>query len=245
VPIERRDRVIVSRLESNQIEIFRFIGRLFNLLSGLCAFRISKTNTSYPSEDGEALRKEDSYGACLPCGFGAPPAGWFALYTTSRHEKRVAELLEWREIEHFLPLYRSKRKWKDGSRVTLDLPLFSGYLFVRIQRNQRGRVLEVPGAVALVMGAGGEPAPLPDATIQALRSGLKEREAEPHPLLNAGQRARICSGAFAGFEGIVVRQKNVCRVVLTLDNIMRSFSVELGIEDLEPLPAEEFASVAG
>ena len=162
-------------------------------------------------------------------------SGWFALYTNSRHEKRVAEHLEQREIEYFLPLYRSQRKWKDGSRVMLDLPLFSGYLFVRIRRNQRGEVLGVPGALTFVMGTGGEPAVLPDGTIQALRSGLKEREAEPHPMLIAGQRARISCGAFAGFEGIVVRQKNVCRVVLTLDNIMRSFSVEVGVEDLKPL----------
>jgi transcription antitermination factor NusG len=196
--------------------------------------------SSHPSEDGEALRKIEP-----PCsdpslsGSSGEPAGWFALYTTSRHEKRVAEHLGQREIEHFLPLYRSKRKWKDGSRVTLDLPLFAGYLFVRIGRNQRGRVLQVPGTVSLVIGTGGELATLPEATILALRSGLQEREAEPHPLLTSGQRARICSGAFAGFEGVVVRQKNLCRVVLTMENIMRSFSVELPIEDLEPLPAEE------
>ena len=177
-------------------------------------------------------------------GSAVPEAGWIALYTTSRHEKKVAEHLTHKQIEHFLPMYRSRRKWKDGSRVTLDLPLFAGYLFVHIGRNQRGKVLEVPGALSLVTGTGGEPATLPDATIQALRSGLQEREAEPHPLLMAGQRARICSGAFAGLEGVVVRQKNVCRVVLTLENIMRSFSVELGLEDLEPLPGEEISTKA-
>ena len=186
--------------------------------------------TSFPSEGGEALRKiEHSGAASFSCGSDAPTAGWFAVSTTSRHEKRVAEHLRQREIEHFLPLYRSKRKWSDGSRVTLDLPLFSGYLFVRIQRNERGRVLEVPGALALVMGTGGEPATLPDATIHALRFGMAEREAEPHPMLTVGQRARICSGAFTGFEGVVIRQKNSCRVVLTMENIMRSFSVELGV----------------
>ena len=183
------------------------------------------------------MRKTQHSGAAPSAS--CSPAGWIPLYTVSRHEKKVAEHLGQREIEYFLPLYRSRRKWKDGSRVTLDLPLFSGYLFVRIRRDERGRVLDVPGAVSLVMGTGGEPATLPDATIQALRSGLQEREAEPHPLLTAGQRARISSGAFAGLEGIVVRQKNVCRVVLTIENIMRSFSVELGVEDLEPLPAEE------
>jgi transcriptional antiterminator NusG len=196
----------------------------------------------YPSEDGEALPKiEHSCAKSSPCGSAGESAGWLALYTTSRHEKRVAEHLGQREIEHFLPLYRSKRKWKDGSRVTLDLPLFTGYLFVRIGRGQRGKVLEVPGAVALVTGTGGEPATLPDSTILALRSGLQERKTEPHPRLTTGQRARICSGAFAGFEGVVVRQSNLWRVVLTMENIMRSFSVELPVEDLEPLPAEELA----
>lgn len=157
----------------------------------------------------------------------------------SRHEKKVAEHLHQRGINHFLPLYRSKRKWRDGSRVTLELPLFAGYLFVHIGRHERARVLDVPGALTLVMGTGGSPAALPDATIEALRSGLEERQAEPHHLLVSGQRARICAGAFVGLEGIVVRQKNMCRVVLTLENIMRSFSVEVGVDDLEPLPSQE------
>jgi transcription antitermination factor NusG len=190
----------------------------------------------YPSEDGEALQKIEEFSdRSVRCHALAPAAGWFALYTTSRHEKRVAEHLGQREIEHYLPLYRSRRKWRDGSRVTLELPLFPGYIFVHIQRTERVKVLEVPGALAVVMGTGGQPAALPDATIQALRSGLKESEAEPHPLLTAGQRARISSGAFAGLEGVVVRQKNRCRVILTLQHIMRSFSVELGLEDIEPL----------
>ena len=133
--------------------------------------------TLYPSEDGEALRKTDPFSAAfLLNGAGIPPvAGWFALYTTSRHEKRVAKHLGEREIEHYLPLYRSRRKWRDGSQVIVELPLFPGYLFVRIRRTERVKVLEVPGALAVVMGTGGEPAALPDETIQALRSGLSER----------------------------------------------------------------------
>lgn len=166
-----------------------------------------------------------------------PEVGWFALYTTARHEKRVAQHLGQRRIEHFLPLYRSQRKWRDGSRVTLDLPLFPGYLFVRIRKSERVRVLEVPGALTVVMGTGGTPASLPDATIQALQSGLEARKAEPYRLMVAGNRVRIRSGAFAGMEGVVVRSKNRCRLVLTLEHIMQSFSVELGLEDLEPIPA--------
>jgi transcription antitermination factor NusG len=166
---------------------------------------------------------------------GAQSPRWFALYTASRHEKRVAQHLGQREIEFYLPLYKSTRKWSDGSRVTLDLPLFPGYLFIHIQRGERGRVLGVPGALAVVGGTGGEPAWLPDATIDALRSGLETQPARPHPLLTVGQRARIRSGALTGFEGIVVRNKNSFRVVLTVEHIMQSYAVEVALEDLEPL----------
>ena len=114
---------------------------------------------------------------------------WFAVYTTPRHEKRVDQHFGVRGIERYLPLYQVQRKWADGSRVTLNLPLFPGYIFVRIERAQRVSVLEVPGVLAIVGGTGGTPAPLPLADIEALRFGLHLRRAEPHPLLQIGQRA--------------------------------------------------------
>jgi transcription antitermination factor NusG len=163
---------------------------------------------------------------------------WFAVYTNSRHEKRVDQHLSMRQIEHYLPLYRAQRKWSNGLKVTLELPLFPGYIFVRIQRTERVRVLEVP---AVVGGTGGEPAPLPEADIEALRFGLPLRHVEPHPLLKVGQRARIRSGAFAGMEGVVVRKKNSFRVVLTMDTIMQSFAVEVDSKELEPVDSEGLA----
>src|ERR1700677_4834970 len=169
---------------------------------------------------------------------------WFAVYTTSRHEKRVAQHLTQRQIEHYLPLYRSQRKWSDGSRVTLDLPLFPGYLFVHIKRTERVRVLDVPGALAVVGGTGREPVALPEEAIDTLRTGLHLRRVEPHPLLTVGQRARIRSGALAGMEGVVVRWKNCFRVVLTLEHIQRSIAVEVGGDDLEP-PGSDRHSGAG
>ena len=199
----------------------------------------------HPSEGGEALREagqfavqEDSHAAPNYLSEAAQPSKWFALYTTSRHEKRVAEYLNVRQIECYLPVYRTERKWSDGSRVTLELPLFPGYLFIHIRRNERGCVLAVPGAVAVVGGMGGEPAPLPDATIETLRTGLKLRPAQPHSFMTVGQRVRIRSGALAGFEGIVVRSKNGCRVVMTLEHIMQSYAVEVDSDDLELLPLD-------
>src|ERR1039457_3414460 len=100
----------------------------------------------HPSEDGEALRKNghasvSSASSTTPDGMAAAlhAPNLFALYTTSRHEKHVARHLSQRQIEFYLPLYQSKRKWRDGSKVTLDLPLFPGYISVHIRRSERVR----------------------------------------------------------------------------------------------------------
>jgi transcription antitermination factor NusG len=158
---------------------------------------------------------------------------WFAVYTTCRHEKRVALHFEQREIEHFLPLYIARRKWRDGSKVALELPLFPCYIFVRIPRLDRARVLSVPGAHAVVGGTGGEPAPLADSEIDSLRQGVQLGAIEPHTLLTVGEPVRIRSGAFAGMTGIVSRKKSGFRVVLTLQQIMQSVAVEIGEDDVE------------
>ena len=179
------------------------------------------------------LRAGESQIGSLP---GRPLAlQWFAVYTTPRHEKRVDQYLSLRGIEHYLPLYHPRRKWADGSTVTLDLPLFPGYVFVRIDYDERVRVLGVPGIVTFVGGTGRRPASLPEEEIEALRTGLCLRRAEPHPLLMVGQRARIRSGALAGMEGVVVRQKSGLRMVLTVDLIMQSVSVEVDGSELEPV----------
>jgi transcription antitermination factor NusG len=164
---------------------------------------------------------------------------WFAVYTSPRHEKRVGQYLRQKEIEHYVPLYQARRKWRDGSKVTVDLPLFPGYVFVRIDRSERVRVLQVPGVLSVVGGTGRQPASMPDAEIDALRAGLSLRHAEPHPLLTVGQRARIRSGALAGMVGIVVRRKNSLRVVLTMDLIRQSVAVEVDGAELETLDADD------
>jgi transcription antitermination factor NusG len=157
---------------------------------------------------------------------------WYAAYTSANHEKRVTKELHNREVQHFLPVYSSVRRWKDR-RVTLDLPLFPGYVFVRISLSDRLRVLQIPSVVHLV-GFGGQPAALPDEEINILRSGLSERfRAEPHPYLTVGRRVRVKSGPLAGLRGRLVRRKNKLRFVVSMELIMRSIAVELDESDLE------------
>ncbi len=160
---------------------------------------------------------------------------WFAVRTRPRHEKRVAQYLDRKEIENYLPLTKTPRKWRDGSKGILDLPLFPGYLFVHIDRNARLPVLLVPGTLAFVSGTKGEPIAVPDEAIHDVQTGVRERAAEPHPLLILGERARIRSGALEGREGVVVRKENGVRFVMTLQQIGSSFSIIVPEDDLEPL----------
>jgi len=163
-----------------------------------------------------------------------PPLQWYAAYTTPRHEKRVAELLAERDIETFVPLYRAVRQWKKSCPITLELPLFPCYLFVRIRRSARGSVLGMPGVLSIV-GSPKEPWPLSHFEIEALRLGAQMGKFEPHPYLKVGERVRITAGSMTGVEGILVRKKNELRFVLTLDAIMRSVAVEVDADDLEPV----------
>ena len=159
---------------------------------------------------------------------------WYAAYTNANREKRVAQQLGAWEVEHFLPLYASIRRWKDR-RVELELPLFPGYVFVRILLGDRLRVLQVPG-VAQLVGFGGVPAALPAEEIEALRSSLAHGvRAEPHPFLTKGRRVRVRAGPLTGVEGILTRRKNRARFVLSVEPIQRSVAVEVEIADLEPL----------
>jgi len=160
-------------------------------------------------------------------------ANWFAAYTSSHHEKRVALHFAQRQIESFLPLFATPRRWRNRCEMIVELPLFPNYLFVRIDPRQHARVLEVPGVLSMV-GFGQILAPLPDFEIEVLRSALGQRRIEPHPYLVIGERVRIKAGPMTGVEGVLVRKKTNLRVVLTLDAIMKSVAVEVDADDLEP-----------
>lgn len=156
---------------------------------------------------------------------------WYAVFTIPRHEKRTASHLLQRHIESFLPLYKAKHRWKNRCTVIVELPLFPNYLFVRIDPQERLRVLRVPG-VRSIVSCGPEPLPVPDQYISGLRDGLLKCEIEPHPGLEVGDRVSITTGPMAGMEGVLDRQKNTFRVVLKLEMIGRSVAVEVDLEDI-------------
>lgn len=162
---------------------------------------------------------------------------WYAAYTCSNHEKQVAAQLGDRDVEHFLPLYETVHRWKDR-RVRLRLPLFPGYVFVRIALCDRLEVLRVPSVVRLVGFGSSLPVSLPEQQIETLRRGFAGGlHAQPHLYLTAGRRVRIVNGPLAGLDGILVRRKGNCRVVLSVDLIQRSMAVEAVIADLAFTPS--------
>ena len=159
---------------------------------------------------------------------------WYAAYTCARHEKSVARQLEVRGVDFFLPLYRSLRRWKDR-RKALDLALFPGYVFVKIPLENRMRVLGLHGMVRLV-SFHGKPAPLPEQEIERLRNGLTHQVyVEPHPYLQVGRRVRVEHGPLAGLQGFLVRKKDKCRLVISLDLIQRSVAAEVDAADVQPV----------
>jgi transcription antitermination factor NusG len=161
----------------------------------------------------------------------AEPA-WYAAYTCANHEKRVADQLAERSVEHFLPTFESVRRWKDR-KMRIAQPLFPGYVFIRLALRDRFRVLQIPSVVRFI-GFGGGPVALADQEIEILRTSLlPELRASPHPYLKVGRKVRIVNGPLEGTEGILLRMKNALRVVISIDLIMRAASVEVDAGDLE------------
>jgi transcription antitermination factor NusG len=122
------------------------------------------------------------------------------------------------------------------------MPLFPGYVFVRIALQDRRQVLEVPGVVRLV-GFGPVPCPLPETDITKMREALSVGLlAEPYPYLTVGTRVEIRNGPLQGMAGILLRRGNNYRVVISVDLIMRSMVVELDASDVVPV-AEVLSTV--
>jgi transcription antitermination factor NusG len=167
---------------------------------------------------------------------------WWALYTRHQHEKMVAEMLSAKGFEVFLPLYESMRRWKDRSKL-LTLPLFPGYVFVRGGLDRRLQVVTTPG-VHMILFHGERVATIPGVEIEAIRKVVEgPYRVEPHPFLKCGERVRVTHGSLLGVEGVLVRKKNLYRLVLSVDMMAKSVAVEIDAADVEPVGEQSFAEI--
>ena len=152
--------------------------------------------------------------------------GWYALYTRHQHEGNVARALASKGFEVFLPLYSADHRWKDRVKH-LSLPLFPCYVFLRGPCERWQAILTTPG-FHTVVGFGGRPAMIPRSEIEAIRRVVESPlKAEPHPFLKSGDWVRVIAGPLEGLEGILLRKKNLWKLVLSVEILQRSVAVEV------------------
>lgn len=151
---------------------------------------------------------------------------WFALQVRSRFEQGVAEHLDGKGYDLFLPLYKCRKRWSDRIKE-VEAPLFPGYLFCRFNAQDRLPILKTPGVLQIV-GTNRVPIAVDEREIQAIQtmvaSGMPN---QPWPFLSAGDRVRIESGPLSGLEGILVEFKGNHRLVLSVSLLQRSVAVEI------------------
>jgi transcription antitermination factor NusG len=152
---------------------------------------------------------------------------WYAIYTRHQHEKMVVRALTGKGFETFLPLHTADHRWKDRTKI-LSLPLFPCYVFFRgtLEHSQL-QVIATPGVYAIV-SSGGQPAAIPSIEIETIRRIVESgARVESHPFLTRGNRVRIKCGPFVGIQGILVRKKNKCRLVLSVEMLGKAVAVEV------------------
>lgn len=156
---------------------------------------------------------------------------WYAVSTRSRHEKQVRDHLVGHGIEPLLPLLRRVSQWKDRKKA-VDLPLFPGYCFARFTWDVSLVVLKAPGVVRIIGGCG-KPESIPDSEIDAVRKLiLHPLPYDSHPYLREGTRVRIVRGLLEGMEGILAREENRHRVVISVNLIQQAAAIEVSLEDV-------------
>jgi transcription antitermination factor NusG len=151
---------------------------------------------------------------------------WYALKVRPRLEKQVSANLSAKGYELFLPLYKRKSRWSDRIK-TLEEPLFPGYLFCQFDVTKRLPILQTPGVMSVV-GIGKCPEPINPAEIEAIRTVVLSGVGyHPHPYLAVGDSVEVEHGALAGLVGLITQVKNEFRLIISVNLLMRSVSVEI------------------
>ena len=119
----------------------------------------------------------------------------------------------------------------------IELPLFPGYVFFGGGLERRVEVLATPGVFSIV-SFGNDAAEIGAEEIDAIRRACDSRMAvRPHPFLTVGDRVRVTTGPLAGVSGILLKHKDACRLVLSIELLGRSAAVEIDAADVERIAA--------
>jgi len=148
---------------------------------------------------------------------------WGVAHVRSRQEKSLARFLAGRNVPFYLPQVENRRR-RNGRDLVSHLPLFPGYLFFRggaeagelvWRSNVAASVIEVADQASLGAELG---------QLRALQlAGASLRVVEE---LVAGDAVRVSGGAFAGYTGIIERQKGRDRLIVRVSLIQKAVAVE-------------------
>ncbi len=158
---------------------------------------------------------------------------WFAMRVRTNYERSFSKALEFRGFDSFLPTYQRARAWSDRIKQ-IHQPLFPGYVFCRLNPQERIPALSAPGAMRLV-GIGMTPIPIPEAEIESLKTLIDSFQVKPWPFLRLGQKVRIERGPLAGVEGVIEAFRSGYRIVVSIELLQRSVAAELEGNWLTPL----------
>ncbi len=151
---------------------------------------------------------------------------WYAVQVRSRQEAYVAQQIDGKGYECFLPSSKRRKVWSDRIRETEE-PIFPGYLFCRFDPMYRLGILTTPNVIQIV-GNNRKPVPVDESEITALQvlvaSGLANQSCN---YLEVGDRVRIESGPLRGLAGIMVDTRNSRRLVISVSLLQRSIAVEI------------------
>ena len=139
---------------------------------------------------------------------------WFVIYTKSRNEKKVAELLQKNGVEVFCPLVKLKKNWSDRTKI-VETPLFNSYVFVNLPEKDRNLVFNVPGVIRYLFWLK-KPAIVKDSEIENLKNILHETmDSFTIENYQIGDTIKISEGVFKGIDGVIEKQsKNKLHVIL-------------------------------
>ena len=159
---------------------------------------------------------------------------WYALYTRSHFEKKVNFMLQEKGLESYLPVHTVLRRWSDRWKK-IEEPLFSCYVFVRMPFQQRMLAVQTDGVVRIVSFTG-NPAPIPDSEIDAVRKVLERCDNyETTQLLPIGQPVEVIRGSLAGVQGRLIEHRGQSRLLVGIQQIGQALSVEIHSADVQPV----------
>lgn len=158
----------------------------------------------------------------------AEEARWFAVYTQYKREKLVRDRLSDKGVECYLPVRKVIRQWSKKRR-TMELPLISCYIFVKITTAEYVPVLETEYVLKFVKFKRDLIA-IPEKEINLIRSILQENldfDLVPTERLQEGDPVEITGGNLAGARGTMIEVEGKNRVLITLEHLQHTFRLSI------------------